>query len=83
MVYNRLRSKTINKGDQKMGKNTIEKFKKQPETNGVEILEMELISYQYPKGGEGVCPECGGKMNGIGLDWECEGCDLKLNGPLF
>lgn len=66
-----------------MARKTIEKFKKQPETDGVEILEMELISYNYPKGGVGICPECGEKMNGIALDWECEDCQLKLIGPLF
>ncbi|AWW27281.1 hypothetical protein ACIZ62_00335 [Acetobacterium carbinolicum] len=66
-----------------MSRKTIEKFRKQPETDGVEILEMELTEYTYPKSGIGICPQCGGKMNGVGLDWSCEGCDLKLVGPVF
>lgn len=66
-----------------MMRKTIEKFKKQPETDGVVLLEMELTSYVYPKGGEGICPECGGTMKGKGLDWECDGCELKLVGPVF
>ena len=66
-----------------MSRKTIEKFKKQPEADVVEILEMELTEYVYPKGGTGICPQCGGKMNGVGLAWECEGCDLKLVGPVF
>lgn len=66
-----------------MSRKMIEKFKKQPETDGVEILEMELTEYRYPISGIGICPECGGKMDGIGIDWKCEGCDLKLIGPVF
>lgn len=66
-----------------MARKTIEKFKKQTETDGVEIIEMELTAFVYPKSGTGICPECGGKMNGVALDWECEGCELKLVGPLF
>ena len=66
-----------------MSRKTIEKFKKQPETDVVEIVEMELTEYTYPKSGVGICPQWGGKMNGVGLDWECEGCDLKLVGPVF
>ena len=66
-----------------MSRKTIEKFKKQPETDVVEIVEMELTEYTYPKSGVGICPQCGGKMNSVGLDWECEGCDLKLVGPVF
>lgn len=66
-----------------MSQKTIEKFKKQPESDGVEILEMELTEYVYPKSGTGICPQCGGKMSGVRLDWECESCDLKLVGPIF
>ncbi|MGV8906781.1 MAG: hypothetical protein ACOH15_09305 [Acetobacterium sp.] len=66
-----------------MARKSIEKFKKETEANGVKILEMELTAYVYPKIGTGICPECGGQMNGVGLDWECEGCELKLVGPLF
>jgi|LGOV01.1.fsa_nt_gb tRNA(Ile2) C34 agmatinyltransferase TiaS len=82
MVYNRQRSVTIKEGDQKMAEKRIEKFKKQPEINGEEILEMELISYEFLIGGEGICPECGGKMSGEGIVWKCNGCDLQLMGPI-
>lgn len=66
-----------------MGRKTIEKFRKQPETDKVEMVEMELTEYSYPKSGTGICPQCGGKMNGHGLDWTCEECDLVLKGPVF
>jgi tRNA(Ile2) C34 agmatinyltransferase TiaS len=46
-------------------------------------MEMELTDYTYPKSGTGICPQCGGKMTGVGLDWTCEGCDLLLKGPVF
>ena len=84
LVYNEKKIlNRVQKEKNKMSRKTIEKFKKQPEANPAEILEMELIEFQYPKSGTGICPECGGKMNGVGLDWECEGCDLKLVGPIF
>lgn len=66
-----------------MARKSIEKFRKQPESDPVEIMEMELVDYTYPKGGTGICPQCGGKMTGTGLDWTCEGCDLTLKGPVF
>ncbi len=66
-----------------MTRKSLEKFRKQPEADQVEMVEMELTEYTYPKSGTGICPQCGGKMNGVGLDWTCEGCDLVLKGPVF
>ena len=37
-----------------MSRKTLEKFKKQPETDVVEIVEMELTEYTYPKSGVGI-----------------------------
>ncbi|MDD2414687.1 MAG: hypothetical protein PHI94_05895 [Eubacteriaceae bacterium] len=48
-----------------------------------EFIEMQLTEFQWPKGGSGICPVCGAKMIGIGKDWTCEKCGLKLNGPIF
>lgn len=66
-----------------MARKTVEKFKKQSESDLVEMVEMELTEYTYPKSGTGICPQCGGKMNGVGLDWTCEECELVLKGPIF
>lgn len=50
-----------------------------------EYVEMKLNEFQWPKGGIGVCPICGGKVVGKGKDWTCENeeCGMKFFGPIF
>ena len=69
-----------------LGKKPILKFVKvQGEDAPTEFLEMELTEFTWPKGGVGICPVCGDKVNGNGKDWICENeeCGLHLNGPIF
>ncbi|MEF9918907.1 MAG: hypothetical protein RR310_02065 [Eubacterium sp.] len=67
-----------------LGKKPILKFTKVQEADApTEIVDMELTEFTWPKGGIGICPLCGGKVNGVGKEWACEECDLKLNGPIF
>lgn len=51
----------------------------------MEVFDMELSEFTWPKGGKGTCPKCGSPVEGIGKEWTCqnEECGLKLHGPIF
>ncbi len=46
-------------------------------------VDMELKTFQMPKGGVGICPKCGAEIVGNHMDWKCEKCGLELKGPIF
>lgn len=47
------------------------------------FADIDVSEYAWPKGGIGTCPDCGGKLVGIGKDWCCEDCGVKYYGPIF
>ena len=47
------------------------------------FADITITEYAWPKGGKGVCPECGAELVGIGKDWSCETCGAKYYGPIF
>lgn len=68
-----------------LGNKPILKFVRSGEENPTEFIDMELPEFTWPKGGKGVCPECGAEVIGVGKEWICqnEECGLKLHGPIF
>lgn len=61
----------------------ILKFKVVKDDDSVEIVDMDLKSYEWPGNGIGICPKCGADMVGKRNEWVCDKCGLKLEGPIM